>query len=156
MIRNPGEFVPEKLAKYVKVVLKLPSDTAKMGSIENQLHDQAIHIVVIPEDVRKSGKPTNEMIAEGVAFLHRDGIVVLENAVDNAHLDTLDALLSKEALEIAEDPTHHFNFGKETRNMDQAPPPQEDLMFKDVVSKFSEQFVNRFICASELQDRVQR
>ena len=103
-----------------------------MGSIENQLYDQDIHKVIIPEDVRQSGRATNDIVAEGVAFLHRDGIVVLENAIDTAHLDTLNAILSKEALEIAEDPNHHFNFGKETRNMDQAPPPSKDLMFKDV------------------------
>jgi ectoine hydroxylase-related dioxygenase (phytanoyl-CoA dioxygenase family) len=103
-----------------------------MGSVENQLYDQEIHKVIIPEDVRQSGIATNEIIADGVSFLHRDGIVVLENAIDTAHLDTLNALLSKEAREIAEDPDHHFNFGKETRNMDQAPPPQKGLMFKDV------------------------
>lgn len=103
-----------------------------MGSVETQLYDQVIHKVMVPEDVRQSGKPTPEIVAEGAAFLHRDGIVILENAIDTAHLDTLNAILSKEALEIAEDPNHHFNFGKETRNMDQAPPPREDLMFKDV------------------------
>jgi hypothetical protein len=27
---------------------------------------------------------------------------------------------------------HHFNFGEETCNMDQAPPPTKELMFKDV------------------------
>ena len=103
-----------------------------MGSAENQLYDQQIHTIIIPENVRQSGKATNEIVAEGVAFLHRDGIVVLENAVDATHLDTLNSILSKEALEIAEDPNHHFNFGKDTRNMDQAPPPRRDLMFKDV------------------------
>lgn len=103
-----------------------------MGSIETQLYDQEIHKVIIPEDIRKSGKVSNEVIAEGVAFLYRDGIVVLENAIDTAHLDTLNALLSKEAIEIAQDPDHQFNFGKESRNMAQAPPPRRDLMFKDV------------------------
>ncbi|KAG0652169.1 dioxygenase [Hyphodiscus hymeniophilus] len=103
-----------------------------MGSVENRLYDQEIHKIIIPEEVRQNGKATNEIIAEGISFLHRDGIVVLENAIDTAHLDTLNALLSKEALEIAQDPDHHFNFGKETRNMDQAPPPRKDLMFKDV------------------------
>lgn len=103
-----------------------------MGSVENILYDQEIHSLFIPENIRQSGKATNELVAEGVAFLHRDGMVVLENAVDTAHIDTLNNLLSKEALELAADPSHHFNFGKETQNMDQAPPPQKDLMFKDI------------------------
>jgi hypothetical protein len=103
-----------------------------MWLTNGQVHDQQIHTIHIPESVRQSGITTNELIAEAIAFLHHDGIVVLENAIDPAHLDTLNAILSKEALEIAADPDHHFNFGKETRNMDQAPPPRRDLMFKDV------------------------
>ena len=103
-----------------------------MGSLQETRYDQKVHTVVIPEDVRKSGEATSEIIAEAVAFLHQDGIVILENAIDTAHIDILNKMLSKEALEIAEDPDHHFNFGKETRNMDQAPPPRRDLMFKDI------------------------
>ena len=103
-----------------------------MGSVDNVLYDQEIHSICIPEAVRQGGRATNELVAEGVAFLHRDGIVILENAVDTAHIDTLNALLSREALELAADPDHHFNFGKQTRNMDQAPPPRQDLMFKDI------------------------
>ena len=103
-----------------------------MGSVENILYDQEIHSIFIPEEIRQSGKATNELVAEGVAFLHRDGIVVLENAIDSGHIDALNTLLSKEALELAADPNHHFNFGKETQNMDQAPPPRKNLMFKDI------------------------
>jgi ectoine hydroxylase-related dioxygenase (phytanoyl-CoA dioxygenase family) len=95
-------------------------------------HEQAIHTIHIPESIRQAGLATNELILEAIAFLHCDGIVVLENAIDTAHLDTLNAILSAEALEIATDPFHHFNFGKETQNMDQAPPPTRELMFKDV------------------------
>jgi hypothetical protein len=98
----------------------------------NKLYDQEIHTICIPEEVRKVGKATNEIIAEAVAFLHRDGIVVLSNAIDTTHLDTLNSLLSSEALEIAADPDHHFNFGRATQNMDQAPPLRRDLMFKDI------------------------
>ena len=96
------------------------------------VHDQSIHTISIPEDVRKSGIATQDIIAEGAAFLHKDGIVVIDNAIDVAHIDALNAKLSPEALEIANDPQHHFNFGKQTRNMDQAPPPTKDLMFKDI------------------------
>ena len=103
-----------------------------MGSPGAQLYDQEVHIIHIPEGIRKSEKATNEIIAEAVTFLHRDGIIVLENAIDTSHLDTLNSLLSKEAIEIAADPDHHFNFGKETQNMDQAPPPRRELMFKDI------------------------
>lgn len=94
--------------------------------------DQEIHTIHVPEDVRKKGIPTLELIAEGASFLHKDGIIVVDNAIDVSHIDALNAKLSPEALEIANDPDHHFNFGKHTRNMDQAPPPSKNLMFKDL------------------------
>lgn len=104
-----------------------------MGSYAPQkLYDQEVHTVSISEETRLSGVATAELIAEAAAFFHKDGIIVLDNAIDKAHVDTINTILSKEALEIAADPDHHFNFGKETRNMDQAPPPTRDLMFKDV------------------------
>ncbi|EXJ81952.1 hypothetical protein A1O1_08019 [Capronia coronata CBS 617.96] len=103
-----------------------------MGSYSTPIYDQEIHTIHIPEDVRKSGQPSLELVAEAAAFLHKDGIIVLDNAIDTAHLDTLNSKLAPEAFEIANDPDHHFNFGKNTRNMDQAPPPTKALMFKDV------------------------
>jgi ectoine hydroxylase-related dioxygenase (phytanoyl-CoA dioxygenase family) len=103
-----------------------------MGSLPPQLYDQSIHTIHVPEEVRKSGIATLDIIAEGAAFLHKDGIIVLDNAIDVAHVDALNAKLAPEALEIAKNPSHHFNFGKHTSNMDQAPPPTKSLMFKDV------------------------
>ena len=102
-----------------------------MGSY-TPLHDQAVHTVHVPESIRQSGRATLDIIAEGASFLHKDGIIILDNAISTSHIDTLNHKLSPEALEIANDPAHHFNFGKHTRNMDQAPPPTRDLMFKDV------------------------
>lgn len=102
-----------------------------MGSY-TPVYDQSIHTIHIPEKTRQSGMATQEIIAEGAAFLHKDGIIVLDNAIDIAHIDALNAKLAPEALEIANYPRHHFNFGKKTRNMDQAPPPSKEYMFKDV------------------------
>jgi ectoine hydroxylase-related dioxygenase (phytanoyl-CoA dioxygenase family) len=109
-----------------------PVISSQVRASDNHYLDQEIHSIHIPEAVRQTGIATNELIAEAIAFLQHDGIIILENAIDTLHLDALNAILSKEALEIAADPSHHFNFGKETQNMDQAPPPTRDLMFKDV------------------------
>lgn len=103
-------------------------------------HDQTVHVVRVSDAVRQSGRPNLEFVAEAVSFFHKDGIVVLENVIDTAHLDHLNSILSPEALEIANDPDHHFNFGKHTRNMDQAPPPTRELMYKDI-------WANSFACA---------
>jgi len=91
-----------------------------------------IQTITIPDEVRSNGTPSPELMAEALTFLHRDGIIILANAIDPAHLDNLQAVLGPEAENVAQDPNHHFNFGKETRNMDQAPPLDPQLMYKDV------------------------
>ena len=96
------------------------------------LHNQTVHAIPVPEAARVSGKVSPEFIAEAVTYLHRDGIIVLEDAIDESHLETLESMLGPEAEEIARDPNHHFNFGKQTRNMDQAPPLIPEFMYKDV------------------------
>lgn len=101
-------------------------------STSESYHNQEIHAVQIPEDIRQSGRATPELIGEALTYLHRDGIIVLENAIDPAHLDALVAVLGPEAEEVAKDPDHHFNFGKETMNMDQAAPLVADLMYQDI------------------------
>lgn len=93
------------------------------------LYNQEVRKIHIEDSARQSAARP-EIIAEAVTYLHRDGIVVLENAVDPAHIDALEAKLGPEADEIARNPDHHFNWNK--GNMDQAPPLIPDLMFEDV------------------------
>lgn len=95
----------------------------------HRLHNQEVRKIHIQDSDRQSAA-TPEIIAEAVTYLHRDGIVVLENAVDPAHIDALEARLGPEADEIARNSDHHFNWNK--GNMDQAPPLIPDLMFEDV------------------------
>ncbi|EMC92531.1 hypothetical protein BAUCODRAFT_294980 [Baudoinia panamericana UAMH 10762] len=102
------------------------------GRGNSLLHNQEVHSAFISDEARESGTVSPELIAEAVTYLHRDGILVLENAIKADHLSELEALLGPEAEQIARDPDHHFNFGKETRNMDQAPPLIPELMFMDV------------------------
>ena len=112
---------------------KIDCTVAEMGSIETTAYsDQEIHTIKVSEAVRQRGLPSHEFVAEAVSFLHKDGIVILDNVIDTAHVDHLNSILTPEALEIADDPKHHFNFGKHTRNMDQAPPPTKELMYKDI------------------------
>jgi hypothetical protein len=45
-----------------------------------------------------------DIVAEAVAFPHKDGIVVLDNVIQTAHLDTLNEAMWKEALQVADAP----------------------------------------------------
>ena len=91
-----------------------------------------IQTISLPDSARESGVLSPELMAEALTFLHRDGIIILANAIATDHIDTIRAILSPEAEQIAQDPNHHFNFGRETRNMDQAPPLEPELMYTDI------------------------
>lgn len=66
-----------------------------------------------------------------VAAIHEDGFVVLENAVDTAHLDALRERMLEDLERILarEDTPFNFNAG----NVQQDPPPFPPYLFKDVL-----------------------
>ncbi|KAM0724203.1 hypothetical protein Q7P37_000085 [Cladosporium fusiforme] len=105
------------------------------GDIPSNTHHgktNAFHTITIPESVRESNIVPPELMAEALTHLHHSGILVLSNAISKTHLANLSDILLPEAAQLATDPSHHFNFGAQTRNMDQAPPLDPSLMYTDV------------------------
>ncbi|KAM0708879.1 hypothetical protein Q7P35_002915 [Cladosporium inversicolor] len=102
------------------------------GQASAPAQEHGVQTISLPDSARESGVLSPELMAEALTFLHRDGIIILANAIDTKHLDALQAILGPEAEQVAQDPDHHFNFGKETRNMDQAPPLAPELMYQDI------------------------
>ncbi|KAK0923154.1 hypothetical protein LTR91_005422 [Friedmanniomyces endolithicus] len=82
-------------------------------SSDHRLYNQVVHEIHIANKMRDHGEVSDEVIAEAIAYLHHDGILVLANAINPSHLDDLEAVLGPEAEEIAKDPQHHFNFGRQ-------------------------------------------
>ena len=80
-----------------------------MPSSKMELQSQSVVVVPLSEDERLSGRTTSEHVGKAVAALHRDGLVVLENAVATRHMDELNGILCSEAAEMAKLPTTHFN-----------------------------------------------
>lgn len=70
---------------------------------------QSIVSIPLSDDERKSGTITDEHLAAAISAVQRDGIAVLENAVDLEHVDKLNSILSTEAEILAKLPTTHFN-----------------------------------------------
>ncbi|PKS06035.1 hypothetical protein jhhlp_007869 [Lomentospora prolificans] len=107
-----------------------------MPAARAPLQFQEPHIVHLSDKERVSGIITEEHIGEAISAMHRDGLVVLENAVDVEHCDKLNDILSNEAAIMAKLPTTHFNDnsadGAPTGNMSQGPPLTPDLMYTDV------------------------
>ncbi|GAB7333961.1 hypothetical protein MBLNU13_g06068t1 [Cladosporium sp. NU13] len=102
------------------------------GQASTPAQEYGVQTISLPDSARESGVLSPELMAEALTFLHRDGIIILANAIDTDHIDDLQAILGPEAEQVAQDPDHHFNFGRETRIMDQAPPLEPELMYKNI------------------------
>lgn len=74
-----------------------------------QQQHQDIVVVKLSEAERTNGSLSNNNMGIAVSAMHRDGIVVLENAVDIEHCDKLNGILMEEAEAMAKLPTTHFN-----------------------------------------------
>ncbi|CRG90186.1 hypothetical protein PISL3812_07229 [Talaromyces islandicus] len=69
-----------------------------------------------------------------VEALHRDGILVLENAVCATHLDKLNARMVPEAQALYSKSSTHRNFGAATGNIQQEPVLEEGYVFDDILA----------------------
>lgn len=133
---------------------RLTGSTIKSTNMTPQYQFQSIVSLPLSNDERDKQTLSAENVGAAVAALHRDGIVVLENAANIDHIDTLNQRLTEEADILAALPTTHFNDvrlcspvnsnedvlimekasgGKgSTGNMSQAPPVTPELMYEDI------------------------
>lgn len=93
--------------------------------------DRVIEVDLTPDEVAK-GKPSASTVGAAVAALHRDGIVVLNNAVPVAEIEVLNENLVARIPTLLADPTLHFNGGQRTGNIAQSPPLEPELMFPSI------------------------
>ncbi|KAJ5606031.1 hypothetical protein N7510_008812 [Penicillium lagena] len=73
-------------------------------------------------------------LQKAIEALHRDGIVVLQNAVNPSHLDTLNARMVPEAEKLYALAETHRNFGEKTGNIQQEPVCEPGYIFEDVIA----------------------
>ncbi|OCL04122.1 phytanoyl-CoA dioxygenase family protein [Glonium stellatum] len=108
-----------------------------MPAAKMPLSFQELVIVPLSDQERDSQTISPENVGKAVSAMHRDGIVVLENAVNPDHIDKLNSVLSPEAEVMAKLPTTHFNSIEDEGdlpcgNMTQGPPLDPELMFSDI------------------------
>lgn len=65
--------------------------------------------VKLSDEERISGKMTKENIAQAVIGFQRDGVVILENAVDPAHCDALNKEMKDALPDVLKDPQTQWN-----------------------------------------------
>ncbi|KAK7959162.1 phytanoyl-CoA dioxygenase family protein [Apiospora aurea] len=91
---------------------------------------QVTQIELTPDELAAKKMGSHHLQA-AVEALHRDGMVVLANAVDPAHLDKLNERMVPEAKELYSRATTHRNFGNETGNIQQEPVLEAGYVFAD-------------------------
>ncbi|KAK4943108.1 hypothetical protein LTR10_017307 [Elasticomyces elasticus] len=80
---------------------------------------------------KKIGSHNLQKAVEG---LHRDGLIVLENAVSVEILDKLNARMVPEAKTLFAKEATHRNFGPKTGNIQQEPVAEKDYIFQDILA----------------------
>jgi hypothetical protein len=75
----------------------------------NEYKFQTVVTISLSEEERDNQTINEEHAGAAVAAMYRDGIVVLENAVNVEHVNTLNQILTSEAETLAALPTTHFN-----------------------------------------------
>ncbi|RDW89813.1 phytanoyl-CoA dioxygenase family protein [Aspergillus mulundensis] len=79
-------------------------------------------------------KISSHNLQAAIEALHRDGLVVLANAVSTEHLDKLNERMVPEAKTLYARSSTHRNFGPKTGNIQQEPVLEKEYIFQDVVA----------------------
>ncbi|KAE8152763.1 hypothetical protein BDV25DRAFT_137570 [Aspergillus avenaceus] len=100
----------------------------------SQLNSSSLTMVVLTPEELESKTIGSHNLQKSLEALHRDGIVVLENAVSPDHLDRLNARMVPEAKELYARTETHRNFGPDTGNIQQEPVCEADYIFEDIIA----------------------
>ncbi|KAL4907102.1 hypothetical protein BDW74DRAFT_189667 [Aspergillus multicolor] len=94
---------------------------------------QPILITLSPSELANT-KISSHNLQAAIEALHRDGLVVLANAVSTEHLDKLNERMVPEAKTLYARSSTHRNFGPKTGNIQQEPVVEKEYVFQDVVA----------------------
>ncbi|KAK4050236.1 hypothetical protein OIV83_003557 [Microbotryomycetes sp. JL201] len=103
-----------------------------------KLRFQEVVTVKLSDEERATGQLTAENMGMAVLGFIRDGIAVLENAIEPEHCDAINEIMVNELPELIKNPKVHWNDDirappeKRTGNLNQRPPMRPELMFEDV------------------------
>lgn len=99
---------------------------------------ESVVVIRLSSEELKAGRMSSENIEKALVGFEKDGVFVVENAVEPEHLDKLNARMVPELKQLFLRETTHINFGKGTGNIQQEPIPFAEYLFEDVIA-------NRFV-----------
>ncbi|KAJ9603823.1 hypothetical protein H2200_012009 [Cladophialophora chaetospira] len=111
----------ESAPKYVDGAVITNVDKHGDNPVVIRLSDEELH----------SGKTKPETIQELLKYYHRDGFVVLENAIPEALVDRLYNRMIQDNVEYLKKKHMHWNQGADTGNVSQIPPLEPDWLDRD-------------------------
>jgi ectoine hydroxylase-related dioxygenase (phytanoyl-CoA dioxygenase family) len=91
-------------------------------------------LITLTETELATSNISSHNLQAALEALHRDGLVVLSNAVSPSHLDKLNSRMVPEAKTLYARSSTHRNFGAKTGNIQQEPVLEKDFVFQDVVA----------------------
>lgn len=77
--------------------------------VRKGLKHQDLVVVKLSDEERRTGQLTAENMGLAVLGFIRDGIAILENAVDPQHCDAINKVMVDELPELIKDPKTHWN-----------------------------------------------
>jgi ectoine hydroxylase-related dioxygenase (phytanoyl-CoA dioxygenase family) len=90
--------------------------------------------ITLSPDELKTKQLTSHHLQEALEALHRDGVLVLNNAISTTHLDALNSRMVPEAQTLYDRSTTHHNFGLGTGNIQQDAVVDPAYVFPDIIA----------------------
>jgi hypothetical protein len=88
-------------------------------------------LVRLSDEELASGNTSLDTIQACLEAFHRDGVVVLYNAIPETLIDKLNKKMIEDSIRIQDLQGTHFHQGKNTRNMSVAPPLTQEWIMKE-------------------------
>ncbi|PGG94956.1 hypothetical protein AJ80_10076 [Polytolypa hystricis UAMH7299] len=111
-----------------EVIAPLPGDAVTT----TDPNDNNIAVVRISDEELQSGHASTATVGAALGAFHRDGIVVLENAVPLSDIHSLNTTLQADIPALIANPNTNWNGGREVGNISQPPPMTPDLMYPSI------------------------
>ncbi|KAI4863363.1 hypothetical protein F4820DRAFT_471550 [Hypoxylon rubiginosum] len=108
-----------------------------MDSEEQQLRLRAIHI---SKDERNSGKISAKNLQSGLTEFHKNGVVILQDAIGIPALDHVKERMLQDVPKNLVSPNVHYNLGRKSQNISQTPPLSPEYLHEEI-------WANRFAVA---------
>ncbi|CAN8105438.1 unnamed protein product [Discula destructiva] len=95
---------------------------------------------------RKAGVYSPRNLQTVLGALHRDGLVVLRDVIDKDHIDSLNAVMTRDAEKRIHDPTQAFNHNIKSNLLQRPPVTESALLYEDVYfNSFLLQIANAYL-----------